>query len=254
MERIWRTWNETENRKSKEGIESGRQKWQSGENSLSREHEKSMQGDMFKQQEKMARLNAELRGYMTPGAGYGGNAAGGSVTVNNYTSGSSATTPGQTKAGTSGLGYGAPRAQARVWKNSASNTTYGKSAGTSNRMTGKRIPIQPYETGRSTGAARNVPQKDSDAWLNRNLVRANTATSLTPEATGIKPASHSIQRRSMEKYQTPSPDDLHPIGGTPAGTASKLDQMGEFGMIAGELDRRTKKRGHQLGWGLRGMI
>lgn len=77
-----------------------------------------MQGNMFEQQKYMARLNAELRGYATQGAAYGGNAGAYNPAAGNLSSSSTQTNTGLTKgrlnAGRAGLGYGEPRAQATM--------------------------------------------------------------------------------------------------------------------------------------------
>lgn len=71
-----------------------------------------MQGNMFEQQKRMAYLNAELRGYMTPGAGYAGNAASPYANQSSsFTQTNTGLTRGRTDAGRAGLGYGEPRAQ-----------------------------------------------------------------------------------------------------------------------------------------------
>lgn len=164
-----------------------------------------MQGNMFEHQKNMAYLNAELRGYKTAGSGYGLNAAGGSVTVNNYNTSSgggssnsspgastgsySATTPGPKQQG-QGLGYGQTPEQARMFKNSGASTSYGSIPGTSQQMTGADTPIQPFEH-RGTGAARSVPSSAANNWLNRNVVSA--AQGVTPMSQGIKPATNFTQ-------------------------------------------------------------
>lgn len=140
LEREWKKWN----------TESG-QKWSSGENRLREEHERSQQGNMFRQQEKMARLQAELRGYMTPGAAYGGNAAGatrpGGNQVNAGTQ-SPALTPGTLDAGRAGLGYGTPRAQARMFQNSGTNVESQFVSGNTERLIGSRSSMpQPIPRG-----------------------------------------------------------------------------------------------------------
>ncbi|QBL75889.1 ORF2 [Solenopsis invicta virus 7] len=90
-----------------------------------------MQGNMFEQQKYMARLNAELRGYMTPGAAYGGNAAGlnppGGNTSSLGTQTNTGLTAGRLNAGRAGLGYGEPRAQAKMVTSKGSNIATGPS-------------------------------------------------------------------------------------------------------------------------------
>jgi hypothetical protein len=79
LDRQWQRWNADENRK-----------WQTGRDEKRFGHESDMQGNMFEHQNrqlqqrqkhdvKMRLLDAQLRGYMTPGAAYGGNAAGGGL-------------------------------------------------------------------------------------------------------------------------------------------------------------------------------
>lgn len=242
LERQWRSWNEEANRNARKDLEEGRQGWQSGENRLGREHENEMQGNMFKQQEKMARLNAELRGYTTAGAGYGLNAAGGSVTVNNYPpgAGNPATTSGSNPNGKQGLGYGAPRATAKMSMNSGSNTSYGTGSGSSIRMTGSSTPIQPMEF-RSTGSARGGLDSPADQWLNRNLISAKMGR--TPMSTGIKPASN---------FTTASGPGVT-RGTSMMGKSAANMAMGPIGMIAA-IGQKGKEINQQLGRGLGMMI
>lgn len=234
LERQWRSWNEEANREEARRRQSSDQDFRSRESQLGREHESGMQGNMFKhqdeqqarqfqQQEKMARLNAELRGYGTQGAGYGLNAAGGSVnvTVNNSSAGGPGFSEGTFNAGTSGLGYGPPRAQAKMWTSKGSNTTFGSQPGTSVNMTGVDVPIQPHEI-RGTGAARSIPQKASDQWLNRNVLKA----SRTPMASGIKPV-------------TPKTTAIQ-TGGARAATAALGPEGAAVGLIAGKIDEEIQ--------------
>lgn len=213
----------------------------------------------------MAYLNAELRGYTTAGAGYGLNAAGGSVTVNNnFTPGDQNFTPGSFNAGTSGLGA-QKRAQARMWTSKGSSTQAGTADGESVNMTGgQSTPIQPFEH-RTTGAARQGPQmSEADQWLHRNLGPAGQraqmtdvdramhdnlrAFSETPSASGIKPASHF------------TPKNFKGGGGLgkAASTGAMLDtgaleMAGPEGMaiaMAVEEQESQVKGGHDLGRGL----
>uniref|UniRef100_A0AB38ZJV9 ORF2 n=1 Tax=Crocidura shantungensis ribovirus 12 TaxID=3139532 RepID=A0AB38ZJV9_9VIRU len=184
LDRQWKTWNAKEDRSFREG----QLHEQFGQ-------QEKMQGNMFQQQEKMLRLDYELRGYTTPGAVYGGNAAGGAPstrpsagtqTTSSY-SGSfvrpksltySALTPGVIKSNNEGLGFGTPRSQARIFANSNSSTTVGTQSGTSAEMLNENTPIQPFEHTNS-GPARNIQPSVN--------VISNEATSSKPV---MSPASH----------------------------------------------------------------
>lgn len=189
LERQWRSWNEEATRKHQDDLEKGRQGWQSGENATNREWNERMQGNMFQQQEKMARLNAELRGYSTPGAMYGVNQAGGGSNIpppsggTGYGRQNPVLTEGTLDAGTSGLGYGEPRAQAKMKTSSGATTEFGTDSGTSANLTDNDLPIQGFEH-RDTGPARNVQQSDADAWLNRNVLQDASKAKPVPRPTG----------------------------------------------------------------------
>lgn len=144
---------------------------------------------MFQHQKDLARLNAELRGYATPGAAYGLNAAGRPPSNNTGSDGSSVgpnnpvLTAGTLNPGNSGLGYGEPRAQAKIKQNSGASTNFGTTPGTSANLSNLNADIQPFEH-RSTGAARNIADSDADKWLNQSILKASS------RALPVKPASH----------------------------------------------------------------
>ncbi|UCR92504.1 MAG: hypothetical protein [Apis picorna-like virus 5] len=203
------------------------QSWQSGENSLNRDLQEKMQGNMFQQQEKMAKLNAELRGFMTPGASYnlnsaGSNTPGPSAGTQTPSAGRSDIGVGTSKdftsgtfnAGNAGLGYGTPRAQPRIKTSTGGVTSFGSTPGTSANLTNINSTIQPFEH-RATGAARTVADSSANQWLNRNLVNASSRVQ------AVKPASHSLSGVA--------PGGLRASG--TAGTAGAAG--GPTGMLAG---------------------
>lgn len=233
------------------------------------EHQTKMQGAKFKQEKDMAYLNAELRGYTTPGAGYGLNAAGGNVTVNNnFTPGDANFTPGSFNAGTSGLGS-TQRAQPRMWTSKGSSTQAGTEDGESVNMTGgESTPIQPFEH-RTTGAARTGPQmSEADQWLQRNLGGASqraqmsdvdramhdnlSAFQSSPMQSGIKPATRFTPRNFKGGGGLGAA--VATSGEAGMATSAGLSELGPEGMAIGlAMDEAESQRkgGAALGAGLK---
>lgn len=188
---------------------------------------------MFQQQERMARLNAELRGYTTGGSAYGLNQASGFGQP-----GSSAPppssggvgpndpnfTPGTFNAGTNGLGYGEPRAQAKMKTSTGESTEFGTTPGTTANLSDLNTDIQPFEH-RNTGAARNIGDSEADQWLNRNVVNASR------EVQPVKPASRITTGVGMGGSR---------VAGS-AGLAEAGAAAGPAGMVAGLLAEEVDK-------------
>lgn len=129
MQRGHEAWQGEQNAYQREMVRwlmESQQGWQSGENQQNRIFQQmlqqTLQGNMFEQQKNMKLLDAQLRGYMTPGAVAGLNAA--SQTSGPSTS-DAATGPGliPLSSNHNGLGYGPERAQARMWTSAGSQAT-----------------------------------------------------------------------------------------------------------------------------------
>lgn len=203
LDRQWKTWNEQGNRD-----------WQSAEYEKSREFQERLQGNMFQQQKDLARLNAELRGYSTPGATYGLNQAGNQSGGAQVPPRSQNFTPGTFDAGRSGLGYGQPRAQPRIRMQSGQTTEFGTDSGTSANITDINSPIQPQEF-RSTGAARLPATTDADRWLNNQVIAS---------AKGSEPYSVGVRSSGINSTGLSQQDSLSGVPGVKSDANAWLDR------------------------------
>jgi len=227
LDRQWNKWNEEAKRD-----------FQKGQQTRQQEHERGLQGNMLENSNKqlasrqqhdkdLARLNAELRGFQTQGAAYGGNAAaaptsasGGNSTVNVYTGGNPpGFSPGQMQNGREGLGYGNSKAYAQSWTSKGQTTGDNLADPTPYEPTDPGSGVQPHEF-RDTGAARRTNDHAGDQWLNRNLTQA-----LTPGSRGIKPLTPSTTAFTSGGQLNPAVGTLPKGAGAAGGPAGLAVSM-----------------------------
>lgn len=186
-------------------MQTNQQGWSSGENALNRILQKELQGNMFTQQRDMKLLDAQLRGYMTPGAVAGLNAAGRSTT-------DQATGPGLVPStdNRNGLGYGPSRAEARMWTSTSTQANVdkrnnGTQAGTA--LNNRSIGTQVGATQASTQT--NFPKRTRAKATNTDGPPVHVSTlEAGVQASGGNSVSTGTQASTWkfnEATQTPSP-------------------------------------------------
>lgn len=191
-------------------LQSGQQDWASGENALNRILQQQLQGNMFAQQRDMKLLDAQLRGYMTPGAVAGLNAASRS---NRNQATDTATGPGLVPStdNHNGLGYGPDRALARMWTSTSTQANVDKrnagiQAGTA--LSTSNIGSQAGATAASTQT--KFPKQTRAKATNTIGPLLNSSQTIGVQASGGNSVSTGTQASTWafnEGTQTPSPID-----------------------------------------------